>query len=721
MPLYYVCALPNKKGAGAPREFFSNDPAKIEQWARQHDKPGWGVYDCPNPLKDGATARNKESIAAVVSVRVDIDSKSVVEPVDAIDACLGEMLLPPATVIDSGHGRHADWALKEPVDTSDKDLIARIDKVRDRLIEILCGDPAPSHHAALFRRPGTHNTKHNEWIECTVLRNSGATVDVTELEELVALHDRPLLTARKEGSIDDADFTFTADKAPIDVDARLAGMRYQGPGDSGINITWWECMGSLLRHETSVADAIERLHEAAAVTCQDDPNKDKWYRTLAGMAERWLRHEPEFLVRLDSRLYDKWMKAVVAGEQPRLVWRRDTGLQVRGYEQNAASGAPTSNPKTDDGPSENKKSAPRFKLLRYRDLRPGINDQDYLIDELLPAEGIVMVWGKFKCLKTFLLYDMMLHIAKGWEYRDRATRQGLAIYCAFEGAHGFPKRTEAQRRYYKLADDDDVPLRVMACPTNLIKDHPRLIADIREQLAPDEKPAAVVLDTLNRSLIGSESKDADMAAYIFAATAIREAFKCLVIVIHHCGWDETRPRGHSSLPGAVDGQLAIVRDGDAVTLLVEFLRDGPEGAEIHSAVKVIEVGQDVTGKMLTSLVVVAANRPAQSSIRTWPKSLLVLRRALKTMLASHGEDFQENILTLPVRAVALEHVRAEFYAIYPAKGDTPEQRQNSKRQAFLRSLERAQELDLIRLREPVEGAPTMIWLPAAGTTQERRG
>src|SRR5262245_59589783 len=73
MPLYYVCALPNKKGAGAPREFFSNDPAKIERWARQHDKPGWGVYDCPNPLKDGATARNKESIAAVVSVRVDID------------------------------------------------------------------------------------------------------------------------------------------------------------------------------------------------------------------------------------------------------------------------------------------------------------------------------------------------------------------------------------------------------------------------------------------------------------------------------------------------------------------------------------------------------------------------------------------------------------------------------------------------------------------------
>src|SRR5262245_53906965 len=244
MPLYHVCALPNKKGTGAPQEFFSSDPAKIEQWAREHDKPGWGVYDCPNPLKDGATARNKESVAAVVSIRIDVDSKSVVESLDTIDACLGEMLLPPTSVINSGHGRHADWALKEPVDTDDADLITRVNAVRARLIEILCGDTAPGHQAALFRRPGTHNTKGNEWIECTILRNNGATVDLTELEERVALHDRPLLTAREEAAIDDDPFSFTTDKAPIDIDARLAAMRYRGPGNSGINVTWWECIGS---------------------------------------------------------------------------------------------------------------------------------------------------------------------------------------------------------------------------------------------------------------------------------------------------------------------------------------------------------------------------------------------------------------------------------------------------------------------------------------------
>jgi RecA-family ATPase len=35
------------------------------------------------------------------------------------------------------------------------------------------------------------------------------------------------------------------------------------------------------------------------------------------------------------------------------------------------------------------------------------------------------------------------------------------------------------------------------------------------------------------SLVGSESKDVDMAAYVRAADAIRDAFDCVVIIIHH--------------------------------------------------------------------------------------------------------------------------------------------------------------------------------------------
>jgi hypothetical protein len=473
----------------------------------------------------------------------------------------------------------------------------------------------------------------------------------------------------------------------------------------------------MLRAGASANEVMRRLKQAAEQSprCQDDPRKKLWPKALAEMMTWYVRSDPTFIANLESKQQQDWHTRLQEGRAPRVVWRDDHGLQVRREYSNNTDNTDAHN--NNNGNSHTSTAhGPKFKLLSYRDLRPGINDQDYRVDELLPMEGLVIVWGKFKCLKTFWVYDVALHIAKGWEYRDRAVRQGMVIYCAFEGAHGFRKRTEAQRRHYKLAEDDDVPLHVMPCQMNLIRDHAAFIKDIGAQLSNGDKPAVVVLDTLNRSLVGSESKDADMANYIAAASAIREAFSCLVIIVHHCGWDETRPRGHSSLPGAVEGQLAVVRDGDRITVLVEFLRDGPEGAEIHSLTKIIDVGTDANGKRLTSLVVVPSNLAARKD-GGWGKALLTFRRALKAALAKYGEAFQETPFETPVRAVAVEEARQEFYAIYiPASGDDPEQRQDAKLKKFNRDLEQAQREGLVRCREPAGQAP-LIW-PSSGVGEE---
>jgi hypothetical protein len=67
-----------------------------------------------------------------------------------------------------------------------------------------------------------------------------------------------------------------------------------------------------------------------------------------------------------------------------------------------------------------------------------------------------------------------------------------------------------------------------------------------------------------------------------------------------------------------------------------------------------------------------------------------------------------------VRAVDAEFVRMEFYAVYPAKGDTERQRQENRRRQFNRCVSQAQADNLIRVRVRT-GDQTMIW-PAAGTT-----
>ena len=59
-----------------------------------------------------------------------------------------------------------------------------------------------------------------------------------------------------------------------------------------------------------------------------------------------------------------------------------------------------------------------------------------------------------------------------------------------------------------------------------------------------------MLDTLNRSISGSESYDEAMGKYIEAADRLAETFVCLVLIIHHCGVESSRPRGHTSLTGA---------------------------------------------------------------------------------------------------------------------------------------------------------------------------
>jgi hypothetical protein len=290
-------------------------------------------------------------------------------------------------------------------------------------------------------------------------------------------------------------------------------------------------------------------------------------------------------------------------------------------------------------------------------------------------------------------------------------------HAAFEGAHGFPKRAEAQRRHYGF--NDDPPLRVMPGRMDLIREHKLFIAHIKQALAAHEKPAVVVLDTLNRSLVGSESSDKDMASYIAAASAIYEASNCLVMIVHHCGWDESRPRGHSSLPGAIEVQIAIVRDGDNITSTVEFLRDGPDGAEINSVVKTVPVGEDARGKMQTSLVVLPGTMTAKRD-GGWPKSLSVFRLALREALKNCSEQFQDrdSVFAMPVRAVAVEAVRREFYATYNPRGEEdPKQRQNAKRQRFYQHLELAQKLGLIRYREPEHGEP-IVWLTHESTTWE---
>ena len=199
-------------------------------------------------------------------------------------------------------------------------------------------------------------------------------------------------------------------------------------------------------------------------------------------------------------------------------------------------------------------ASPRIHLIPFDEIRLGTTRRD-LVKGLIPRVGLTVIWGPPKCGKSFWTFDTMMHVVLGWLYRGRRVHQGPVVYCAFEGQTGFEARVAAFRQRFLANHIGKVPFYLEPVTLDLVRDHRALIAAIRRHLG-DDKPVAVVLDTLNRSIRGSESSDEDMTAYVNAADAIRTAFECAVIVVHHCGIDGTRPRGHTSLTGTCAAQLA---------------------------------------------------------------------------------------------------------------------------------------------------------------------
>jgi hypothetical protein len=254
----------------------------------------------------------------------------------------------------------------------------------------------------------------------------------------------------------------------------------------------------------------------------------------------------------------------------------------------------------------------RIKLVPFNSIKLG-TDRRYLVKGLIPYPGLTVIWGPPKCGKSFWTFDLAMHVALGREYRGRRIQQGPVVYCCFEGQIGFQARAEAFRQKHIAEDSEDIFFYLMPVTLDLVKEYDDLIAAIREC---GIDPAAVVLDTLNRSLNGSENSDEDMSAYIKATDAIRDYFNCSVLVVHHCGINDSRPRGHTSLTGAADARLSVTRDvAKNIIVEVEFMKDGESADVVVSALEPVDVGIDEDGDVVSSCVVVEAEAAPRAERR----------------------------------------------------------------------------------------------------------
>lgn len=340
----------------------------------------------------------------------------------------------------------------------------------------------------------------------------------------------------------------------------------------------------------------------------------------------------------------------------------------------------------------------RIRLVPFDEIRLS-SEPPWLVSGLVPRVGLTVVWGPPKSGKSFWVFDLSLHVALGREYRGRRVRQGSVVYCAFEGQAGIGARAEAFRQRFLAESTACVPFYLQPVRIDLSGEHRELIEAISSE-PKAEQPVLVVLDTLNRSMRGSESSDIDMSAYVKAADAIRSAFDCAVIIIHHSGIDVSRPRGHTSLTGAADAQISIKRTASqGLASTVEFMKDGPEGDTLASRLESVVVGVDQDESAITSCVVVEdkdAGAPPRTKVTGAAKIALGL---LERAIIDAGEiPAESNHIPANTRTVAVAVWRSYCNDGSIADSDKPD----SKQKAF------------VRCSRPGRGSAETIILPPLG-------
>jgi len=221
----------------------------------------------------------------------------------------------------------------------------------------------------------------------------------------------------------------------------------------------------------------------------------------------------------------------------------------------------------------------------------------WLIDQLVPAKGFAALYGKPGSYKSFVALYLAAMISTGQEAFGRETIQGDVVYVAGEGGAGLKRRWDAVKKHYSLPNSAHIAfVKSQLNLRSTLEDLDALIEAIRERKL---NPSLIIIDTLARAFAGgNENSSEDMGAFIAVMGAMQARLDSAVMIVHHSGKDEARgQRGHSSLLGAVDAELEVVKiseedsDERIGKLTVTKQKDGEDGFEIGYEMVTIPLSQ----------------------------------------------------------------------------------------------------------------------------------
>ena len=212
-----------------------------------------------------------------------------------------------------------------------------------------------------------------------------------------------------------------------------------------------------------------------------------------------------------------------------------------------------------------------------------IGDTQWLIEDIIPNESLIILYGQSGCGKTFIALDMTLHIAHNIPWKKQSiVKHGIIIYCIGEGINGLSHRIKAWHDYNDcVLNAPFVILPIDAISFAEQANIDKMVATIEEIREHYQLPISmIVIDTLSKASVGyDENSSKDMGLFLYNFDIIKKYFKTSIMFIHHSGKNTYKGmRGSSYLLGSVDTVIQVENIDNTILVQIEKQKDGIEGS-----------------------------------------------------------------------------------------------------------------------------------------------
>jgi len=196
-----------------------------------------------------------------------------------------------------------------------------------------------------------------------------------------------------------------------------------------------------------------------------------------------------------------------------------------------------------------------------------------LVEDILPAESLAILYGPPGVGKTFVALDIALSVASAGVWAGYETTPGAVVYVVAEGVAGLSKRLKAWCSYHQMGDVSR--LYLVSDAPQLRTESDQLARDLRAQI--QEPIVLVIIDTLARCFLGGEENSAkDAGELIFGADNLRKELGCAVLLVHHTTKKGDSERGSSALRGAPETMISIASVSGLMTVTCEKQKDAAQ-------------------------------------------------------------------------------------------------------------------------------------------------